>query len=67
MIESINTYYSLNDIPDGFLKSNNKYKNKNKDDINDIFLLILVLLIMDNDNFVLDNNILTNLMEIFLN
>ncbi|QUH27471.1 hypothetical protein [Vallitalea guaymasensis] len=65
MIESINTYYSLNDIPNGFLKSN--INNKNKDDINDIFLLILVLLIMDNDKSILDNNILTSLMEIFLN
>ncbi|GMQ61301.1 hypothetical protein [Vallitalea maricola] len=65
MIESINTYYSLNDIPNEFIKSNNK--NKNKDDINDIFLLFLVLLIMDNDNPMFDNNILTNLMEIFLN
>mgnify|MGYP000321380519 CR=1 FL=1 len=65
MIESINTYYSLNDIPNGFLKSN--INNKNKDDINDIFLLILVLLIMDNDTSILDNNILTSLMEIFLN
>ncbi|GMQ56853.1 hypothetical protein AN1V17_12470 [Vallitalea sediminicola] len=65
MIESINTYYSLNDIPDEFLKSN--IKSSKKEDIDDIFLLLLVLFIMDNDTSILDNDILTNLMEIFLN
>ena len=64
MIESIHTYYSLDDIPKPFIHSS-KIHATSQDNNDMLFIMLLMLLFMDSENTMFDSNFIESLFKIF--
>lgn len=64
MIENSRRHYSLIDVPAPFGKPAKKHQSP-EDNGDFMFLLLLVMLFFDDESFFMDENFMTQLMEIF--